>query len=372
MIFRWYLTKEFIRFGTMITLFFSLMYSLIDFLEKNARYFPRYDTPASVIFEFYLLQQPKMFVDILPFATLFASIITLWLFSRSGEIAAARAAGASLYAIGFPLFLAGMLLSVSSFCISEWIVPAAQNRLRYVESVKIEGSRLSRTFLESNWIRSGPLVMHFERYDRVRGVLRQPTLYSLEAQGEIEWIAKSPTAAYDRDTGSWVLMHAVKTTFPRMSSDLSQQSQKNVLKIEYWPRIDSNLGAEPPRILSSGIAPNELGFFELKDLIRESETAGISAEKKLVDLYQKTSMPLANVLFVFLAMPFAMRRERQRETYTGILMALGLALMFWIGNLSLRGLAQSEVLPPFIAAFLMSFVLLSFGIYQIRRLNRSV
>lgn len=380
MIFQTYLVREFLRFTGLIISFFSVMYSIIDFLEKNARYFPKHNTHGRVILEYYLLQLPKMTVELLPFATLFGAIITLWLFSRSGEIAAARASGASVAAVGLPLFLTGFGLSVCSFVVSEFIVPAAQTRLRYVESVKIEGSKQSRMFLESNWIRSGATVLHFASYDRIRGILRRPTLYLLSSANELRWVAQSARASFDARTESWVLQDAVVTHFEGANSPSSaarpsgsgQSAAGPWLRLEFLPALDSRLAAEPPRILSAEVGPNELGFFELLGLIRESQNAGISAQKRLVDLYQKISMPLANTLFIFLALPFAMRQERQSETYTGILLALCFSLFYWAGNFSLRTLSQGGVLPPFLAAFSMSILLLIFGIVQVRRLNRSI
>jgi lipopolysaccharide export system permease protein len=380
MIFQTYLVREFLRFTGLIISFFSVMYSVIDFLEKNARYFPKHNASGRVILEYYLLQLPKMTVELLPFATLFGAIITLWMFSRSGEISAARASGASVAAIGSPLFITGFGLSVCSFLMSEFVVPVAQSRLRYVETVKIEGSKQSRMFLESNWIRSGATVLHFLSYDRIRGVLRSPTLYMLSSANELRWVAQSARASFDSRTESWVLQDAVVTRFDAVLSSAPVARSEGLglgaagprLSLEYVPSLDSRLAAEPPRILSAEVGPNELSFFELLGLIRESQNAGISAQKRMVDLYQKLSMPLANVLFIFLALPFAMRQERQSETYTGILLALCFSLFYWAGNFSLRTLSQGGVLPPFVAAFSMSMLLLIFGIIQVRRLNRSI
>jgi lipopolysaccharide export system permease protein len=364
MIFFRYVAKEFLRFVFLIVCFFSSVYCVIDFLEKNARYFPRHNARASVIFEYYVVQLPKMFVDLLPFAVLFAAIITFWSLSRSGEIAAARSSGASVLKVSLPVLVSGALLSVLSFALSEWVVPPAQQRLRVIETVKIQKSELGRMFLESHWIRSDERILHFRKYDRVTGALVDPTLYVFADWSSLSAVIRSSYARFDERSQSWVLQDALRAGFPVTGT--------GGLSFSVHPLFDSGIAAEPPRILSSGIQPNELGFFELLGLIRESEDAGISAQKRLVDLYQKLSFPLASFLFVFLALPFAMRKERQAENYTGVVVSLALALIFWAGNFSMRSLAQSEVIPPFAGAFLMNVVLLLFGVFQLRRLNSGI
>ncbi len=364
MILFWYLAREFLRFVLLIVTFFSAMYCVIDFLEKNARYFPRHDTQGAVILEYYLVQLPKMFVDLLPFAVLFAGIISLWMLSRSGEIAAARASGASVVAVALPLFVSGSLLSLLSFALSEWVVPPAQQRLRLVETVKIQKSELGRMFLKSNWIKHDSKILHFEKYDRVTGNLLLPSLYTAGDRGNLKGVVKSRLAFFDEASESWVLRDAVETRF--------DPARPERISTFVHATFDSEIAAEPPRILSSGIQPTELGFFELAGLIREAEEAGISAQKRLVDLYQKISMPLSNFLFVFLALPFAMRRERQAETYTGVIVSLALALIFWICSFGMRNLAQSELIHPLPAAFLMPLLLLGFGLFQLRRLNQGI
>lgn len=364
MIFFRYVAQEFLKFVTMIVFFFSAIYCVIDFLEKNARYFPRHNASASVIFEYYVVQLPKMFVDLLPFAVLFAAIITFWSLSRSGEIAAARCSGASVFHVSLPVLLSGTVLSLLSFGLSEWIVPPAQQRLRVIETVKIEKSELSRMFLESHWIRSDDRMLHFQKYDRVTGALVQPTLYEFADWSTLSAVIRSSFARFDDKSQSWVLRDALRTVFP--------VTGLGSLSSSVHPFFDSGIAAEPPRILSAGIQPTELGFFELLALIRESEEAGISAEKRLIDLYQKLSLPLACFLFAFLALPFVVRRERQAENYAGVVVALGLALLYWAGNFAMRSLAQSELIPPFLGAFSMSLLLLIFGLFQLRRLNSGI
>jgi lipopolysaccharide export LptBFGC system permease protein LptF len=249
-------------------------------------------------------------------------------------------------------------------------------------------------FLESHWIRSGEAVMHFESYDRIRGVLREPTLYIFDGPNALKSVSRSSRAYFDPRSESWVLQDAIETSFhsgaagelllrdraPRSKNeplatqwqDKGQSHRGPHLATRFIRVLDSRLTAEPPRILSANVGSTDLGFLELLKLMRESEQAGISAQKRLIDLYQKVSLPLANVLFIFLAMPFCIRHERQTDTYAGIFVALALALVYWAGNFALRTLAQNGHVPPVLAAFAMSGLLLFFGLWQLRTLTHRI
>jgi lipopolysaccharide export LptBFGC system permease protein LptF len=105
-----------VKLNGLIILFFVTVYCIVDFLEKNTRYFPKYKASTQHIFEYYFVQTPKIISDLLPFSSLFASIATFWIFAKSNEITALRASGASLKRIVLPC---GKLFSCRNSCAKE-------------------------------------------------------------------------------------------------------------------------------------------------------------------------------------------------------------------------------------------------------------
>ena len=91
-----------------------------------------------------------------------------------------------------------------------------------------------------------------------------------------------------------------------------------------------------------------------------------------VDLYQKLSIPFANLIFVFFALPFALKHERNADTYIGIMYCLIAAIVYWVGNLSMRSLAQNGLFPPLIAAWAVPALLGVFCFWLVRKLDRAI
>jgi lipopolysaccharide export system permease protein len=363
MIFGRYLVREFFKVNVFIILFFLTMYCVIDFLEKNTRYFPKYNAEGSVILEYYVTQLPKMTVDLLPFSTLFSAIVVLWLFAKNGEIAAMRAAGRSVLRICTPLLAVGLGLSVFSFAMNEWVVPRSTLHLKKVETIKIEKSELAKMFFESNWVRGENSILHFKELNQVTGALEGVEYFVFRGSNEVKTFVHAKKAEFDVSQMAWRLDEALVSEFGRKAKLSQMQRYKSYL---------TNVVSQPPRLLREGVTSDQISFRELSRLIAQSKAAGGAISNREVELYQKISLPLANFLFVFFALPFALRRERQADTYMGIVYCLGAAIVFWVGNLSMRNLAQNGVIPPLIAAWVVTFLLGTACALLVRKLDSAV
>jgi lipopolysaccharide export system permease protein len=361
MIFGKYLLREFIKLYFSICFGFLLIYCVIDFLEKNTRYFPKYNASGAVIVEYYLVQMPKMYVDISPFGVMLSSIITTLMFARSGEIAALRAAGQSIRAICRPLILMGLGLSLTLFAISEFIVPSALLQLQKIETVKIEKSSLSQMFLESQWVSGEDAILHFGKLNQLERSLMKPEYIVFRNQNEVEQIVHAERAVFDSKTGYWTLMDAIVSKFSPVGELLSTDSVKE---------FKTTISSQPPKLLREGISSDLVSFRELRQVIGESQALGTGMKNRETDLYQKLSSPLANLVFAFFAFPFALRRERQADTYIGIVICLLTAAIFWGSAAAMRALASSGTVPAFIAGWGPTLLFLILGAALMLRVDR--
>jgi len=343
MIFSKYLLKEFLKLYIGICTSFLAIYCVIDFLEKNTRYFPKYGATWDTIFEFYFVQLPKMYVNISPFAVMFSGIITAWIFARSGEISALRAAGQSVVKICRPLLWISIVISVFVFAVSEFVVPGAMLRLQKVEKVKIEKSQLSQMFLESHWVRGTNSILHFKKLDQLERALVLPEYIIMNSSHEVGAIVNARKAVFNSKQAVWELVDSRVSQFGQAGELLSVAQQS---------RYFTNVSSQPPKLLREGVSSDFVSFRELRRVLVESRSTGGPMAIREVDLYQKLSSPFANFLFAFFALPFALRRERQADTYIGIVVSLLAAAMYWGGAASLRTMALSGAVSSHLAAWL--------------------
>jgi lipopolysaccharide export system permease protein len=355
------MAKEFVKTNLAIQGVFLFIYYMVTFLEENARYFPKYQVTRWVMFEYFLSQLPKLIVDILPFSVLFSSAITLWSFSRSGEISAMRASGMSVVRVCRPLLVLGFFTAVGSFVLSEFVVPRSAFHLRYVAKVKIEKSLLDKIFLESNWVKGTDGILKFQSLDHVNKTLKKPEYFVFSGVSRITQIIHGERAYLDKTKGVWVMENVLVTHLDTTSGPL---------KTEVLPFYETSVISEPPRLLREEVPAEEVSYKDLRQVIRESERAGGDVLRREIDLYQKLSMPWASFLFVFLSLPFALRKERQADTYMGIVLIIFAAIIYWVGSAAIRGFAQQGHIPPLLAAWTMNAVFAVVGFGIVRRVDK--
>lgn len=84
--------------------------------------------PACAAVRIFLLEIPGMIALTLPMATMFGSLMAIGRLSSDGELVAMRAGGISVFRVGAPIIVFGLLVSVGGLLINESIVPPSKKR----------------------------------------------------------------------------------------------------------------------------------------------------------------------------------------------------------------------------------------------------
>ena len=96
--------------------------------------------------------------------------------------------------------------------------------------------------------------------------------------------------------------------------------------------------------------PAQMSAAELNTHITDLEKRGFDASKYKIDLQQKFAFPAIVFVLVLVSIPFGFRMGRQ-GTLTGIALALGLTVLFWLSFAIFQAIGAAEFLPPMIAAW---------------------
>lgn len=360
----WYLASQFLKCTISVLLFALSLYLILTYMEESQHYFDGYTASLKTVFFYYFWQIPAIIIQLLPFAVLIGGIITNWLLARQGEISALRAAGCSMLQIARPLLFTGFFLSCAQFGISELLVPETSSQYLYVKHIVVENKKQGHIFTQSKWLKAENSVLHYQNYDDKKQTLEKAEFFKFNPkQASTESVVQAQNATFDEKLKLWVLHNALVTHFDPLAKIAHTQILKTYL---------TNVDFAPPKVLTQNSESNQLSYWGLKQLIRDAELAGTNVSDRLVDLYFKVSSPFANLLFVFLTLPFALRKERQEDNYIGIIVCLAVALIYWFGNLSLRSLAAKGALNPMIAAWAMNVLVASVSFLLVRKLDKGL
>jgi lipopolysaccharide export system permease protein len=355
-----YLFLQFFKSIVSVLIFTVSLYLILTYMEESQHYFAGRNVSAEVIFLYYFWSLPSIVIQLLPFTILVGGIVTNWVLAKNGEIAALRAAGLSMFRISIPLVSVGLLFSLFQFYLSEFIVPYTSSAFFKVKYYEIENRQKDNIFSQSKWLRTESTILHFENYDEENQILENPEIFVYNSNGLSKEIVQGKKAHFDENIGAWVFHDALVTQFN------SNNAVTSTLVKPFYP---TEIDFAPPKVLKQNSESSQLSYWSLKKIIKEAQLAGTNVSDRLVDLYLKLSNPFANLLFVFLTLPFALRKERQEENYIGIVLCLVAALIYWFGTLALRNLAIKGIMNPLLAAWMMNICIGFLSFIFIRKLD---
>ena len=135
-IFRKYFIKEFFKFFVIILICFTAISNIAEFLRLVDEFYDQ-RAPGYLIFEYLLLQSPRVILYALPFASLFSILITIGIASKWRETIVVRASGGSIKKLFSSFLLIGLIITLSALILGETLVPAATRASTYTRKVKI-------------------------------------------------------------------------------------------------------------------------------------------------------------------------------------------------------------------------------------------
>ena len=108
---------------------------------------------------------------------------------------------------------------------------------------------------------------------------------------------------------------------------------------------------EPPSYFQKeDLESQEMNFGQLDHYIRDLRQSGFDTMRLRVALWDKLSYPLIAVAMAVLAIPFALSMGR-RGSFTGVAVAIGVALAFWVVRGLFEAMGNVNYLPPVMAAW---------------------
>lgn len=353
-IYRYYI-KEFLKMLGIIALGLSIIFSLLDLVNKIDDFTPGKLSVFSLI-EYVLLNLPKYLYYLLPMSMLICSLFIFSQASRNKELVAIKATGGRLRRLFYPFIILGLLTSLGGFFIGEIVIPASAERsLEFKRTFMKKADKVS--FKEGTlWLRAtdGSLVrigLYLPGEKNAKGISiftvgKEYLKERIEAE-EALWIQQNDSK------GIWKLEKVIVY-------DLEEGKVKNFKEMDY-PYL------EAPDFFGKWIkSPEEMGIEELYRYTKRLEAAGIRDIKLSVDLNSKVSYPLANFFMILLGMSLSVMSR-----IGGGLMATGfgisISFVYWLFYTLMLSMGYARVIPPAIATWSVPVL---FGIVAVYLFNK--
>jgi len=266
-----------------------------------------------------------------------------------------RSFGMSAFAIAKPLFIGGMLLTVATAFIGEFVQPEASKKA-YEYKRKLKGKKV-KAFSGFGWFKQKNTFVNYKRFKPDEKEFILFSFYQHNNDFKIVKIIKAPKATYIEKDDRWSLAKPQISYFNE-NSELVSVERREVMKIRLDIRTEHLMG--------DSRLSNEKSLRELDGIIKVGMNTGQNVRQELVDFHNKIAFFFAPILIVFLGMRFAYGSNRNVETVRGILFALAVGASYWLIFSAFRAFALQGNMSPVFSAWFANIIMIFLIAYDFR------
>jgi lipopolysaccharide export system permease protein len=354
-----YVLGEFLRTVGIGVLAFVTIFVTLNAVEKVDDFIDN-QVPALTVVKYYAFQVPYIFTLTLPVAILISSLFTVGQMARRNELVAMRASGIRFARTILPMVLGGLLASVASLAVSEFIQPQASAVVRSIETGEIKKSSRNQPRLRSNLAYRGANGLFYSapEYDTRTDTMKD-LVVEQSVDGRLVFRVNAARASWQDSV--WILSDA----WVRWFSESGEVERESFIAKGPLPPLRDF----PGDILRDQKQPEEMSYRELRDLVKRIEESGGDPSKYRVGLAMKIAFPFANLIVILLGAPLT-ARLRKGGLAVGAGIGLGLAFVYYGLMKGGQALGDHAVLPPLLAAWIGNLIFGVCGIYLILRAEK--
>jgi lipopolysaccharide export system permease protein len=285
---------------------------------------------------FVALTLPGRSYEILPVSVLIGSLYALTLLARHSEITVLRASGLSTADLLLTLAKIGALFVALTFIIGEFVAPPAERAAQQMR-LSAMSQLIAQEFRSGLWVKDG------RSFINVRNVLPDATLRDVKVYVFDEGFRLRSISAAEKGEyvppGHWQLAGVVKTEFN------AGQARVSTAKLEDWKTELT------PDILSVlVVAPDRMSLVNLYQYIRHLSDNRQNSERYEIALWKKLVYPLATLVMMALALPFAYAHSRMGAVSVKVFSGVMMGILFHMLNGLFSHLGVINNWQPLVAA----------------------
>jgi len=301
---------------------------------------------------FVILTIPGHVYELFPVAVLVGTIFALVQMAASSELTVYRASGASLWQMIGALFKIALPLVMLSFACSEFIAPPSE---QMAQKLRLKAQNAQVSFKE---FRSGVWVKDDRSFVNVKNVMPDTSLlnidiYQFDETYHLQAITQAKRASFI-EQGRWQLEDVLETRFGKQGVNI------NVAPNQEWRSVLN------PGILSVLlVVPEQMSVYDLYQYTSHLKDNRQKSTRYEIAMWNKLVYPLALMVMMLLALPFASYHRRVGGIGAMIFMGIVLGLVFHFVGRLFASLGALNDWQPFISATAITALFLSLGMLML-------
>lgn len=344
-----YLFKEYLKlFGVIETVSVSI-YLLVDAISR-AGDFQGVEDGGLLAIQYFIYKLPLMASQTLPLASLMAILGVVGLFVRHNEILALHTAGVSSRRLMLPFLVAGFLMTLTLFFLSEVMIPLsyAQAGLLKQELKLHKGKTILK---EGFTFKPSEHAFCFAKlFDAKQSILYGVTIIELTENFDLKSRLDADRARYTPN--GWVGKGVVISSF---------QGSSLFAKKERVSSAALPIPFEPRELTDQGMEPEEMNLLRLRKHIHNQTILGKDPTSLKMDLHLRLALPFACPILILMAFNVATRSAKPSFAMT-LAFSLPLGFGYWVLTSFAASMGQAHTIPLWLAAWLSNLLFLITGL----------
>lgn len=345
---RRYIASEILSATAFVFAALVSLFALLD-LIRELRDFGQGSYRLPQIISYVLLSIPGHIYELFPIAVLIGTIFALAQLAANSEYTVIRVSGVSALRFAGVLAQVGVLLTVASFLVGEFLAPEAEQAAQKLR-VRAKTGVVASDFRSGLWVKEARSFVNVQRAlpdSSLAGV----RIYQFDDRHQLLSISHAKRGIYQADE-RWLLQDVVRTRFDADKTWVEREAQA------YWVSVLT------PSILNVLLVdPEQRSARDLYNYVQHLQESRQQSGRFEIALWTKFTYPLAVVIMMVLALPFAQMQRRMggigAKIFTGIMLGVGFHLLNrvvgYAGSIYEWPVAVSALLPS------ASFLLLALG-----------
>lgn len=258
------------------------------------------------------LTMPGRVYELFPIAVLIGTLYGLTLLARHSEITVLRASGLSTRAMLSSLGKIGIIFVLLTFVFGEFIAPPAEKAAQELR-LKATSALVAQEFRTGLWVKDELSFVN------VRDVLpdaslRQVRIYQFDQKYQLLSISEAERGVF-QPPDHWKLENVVRTLFDGERA-----------RVERMPELEWRSALNPDILSVLMVVPERMSLSTLYVYIRHLADNQQKTERYEIALWKKIFYPLATLVMMALALPFAYTHNRMTavsiKVFTGVMMGI--------------------------------------------------
>jgi lipopolysaccharide export system permease protein len=332
-----YLAREVLAAVGFVLLGFLGLFAFFDLLAE-VRDLGKGAYQLRQVFTFVLLSAPTHAYELFPVAVLIGTLYVLAHLANNSEFTVMRGAGMSPGQAAWMLGKIGLLFAAVTFAIGEWVAPAAEEAAQQLR-MRALSAAIGQDLRSGLWFRDEHAFINVRQARDARR-LAGVRIYAFDDGYHLQSITSAARGEY-LEQGSWRLSDVVQTRF------LPEGPRTTRLAQSEWRTVVT------PELLSVLlVAPERMSAWSLYRYTQHLAGNRQKTERYEIALWKKLFYPVAALVMMALALPFAYMHARSGMVGLKVFLGILLGIFFHMLNSLFSHIGLLQNWPPFAAAAL--------------------